>query len=53
MSYALIAILFLLWLLGIMTSHLFGGFLHLLLGVAISLLLRVIAGKPAVQDAVE
>jgi hypothetical protein len=42
-------ILIALWLLGLVSSYTLGGFLHLLLIVAIGvLLIRVIQGRPAV-----
>lgn len=42
----LFAILFVLWLLGMVTSYTFGGFLHILLVVALaSVLIRVIQGR--------
>jgi hypothetical protein len=44
---ALIAILVVLWMLGIVTKNTLGGFLHILLVVAIIfLLIRVIRGRP-------
>lgn len=43
----LIAILIVLWLLGVITKNTLGGFLHILLVVAIIfLLIRVIRGRP-------
>ena len=43
---ALIAILLILWLLGVITKNTLGGFLHILLVVAIIfLLIRVIRGR--------
>jgi hypothetical protein len=43
----LIAILVVLWLLGVITKNTLGGFLHILLVVAIIfLLIRVIRGRP-------
>ena len=43
---ALIAILLVLWLLGVITKNTLGGFLHILLVVAIIfLLIRVIRGR--------
>jgi predicted ferric reductase len=42
-------ILLLLWLLGVVTSYTFYGFIHLLLVVAIAvLLIRIIQGRPSV-----
>ena len=44
---ALIAILVVLWMLGIVTKNTLGGFLHILLVIAvIVLLIRVIRGRP-------
>ena len=46
MLYSVAIILVLLWLLGLMSSATFGGFIHLLLAVAVIIvLLRVIAGR--------
>ena len=40
-------ILLVLWLLGLVTSYTLGGFIHLLLVVAlISILIRLISGRP-------
>lgn len=43
-----IAVVFiLLWLLGVVTSHMLGGFIHFLLVVAVVvILLRIIRGRP-------
>lgn len=42
-------VLFVLWLLGWVTSYTMGGLIHILLGVAIIVvLIRVIRGKPVV-----
>jgi uncharacterized protein DUF5670 len=44
--YLLIAILLILWLLGIITKYTLGGFLHILLIIAIVLLIvRLITGR--------
>ena len=44
---ALIVILIVLWMLGIVTKNTLGGFLHILLVIAvIILLIRVIRGRP-------
>lgn len=44
----LFIILIILWLLGIVTSYTLGGFIHVLLAVAIVVLLaRIIRGRPA------
>ena len=46
MLYTIAAILIILWLLGLVTSYTLGGFIHLLLVVAIIIvLIRVIQGK--------
>ena len=49
MSYAIAVILVLLWLLGLMSSATLGGFIHVLLVVAvIVVLVRVISGRKPV-----
>ncbi len=49
MLYTIAAILLVLWLLGLVSSYTIGGFIHLLLVVAIVLVLvRLIQGKPVV-----
>lgn len=46
MLYTIAAILLVLWLLGMVTSYTIGGFLHLLLVIAvIAVLVRLIQGK--------
>lgn len=46
MLYTIAAILLILWLLGLITSYTLGGFIHLLLVVAIiAVLVRVIRGE--------
>ncbi len=46
MLYTIAVILVVLWLLGLVTSYTMGGFIHLLLVIAlISILFRVISGK--------
>jgi len=46
MLYAIAIILVLLWLVGLMSSATFGGFIHVLLVIAVIIvLLRVIAGR--------
>lgn len=48
MIYAIAIILVLLWLLGLMSSATMGGFIHVLLVVAVvMILLRVISGRKA------
>ena len=48
MLYAIAIILILLWLIGLMSSATMGGFIHVLLVVAIVMvLLRVISGRTA------
>jgi hypothetical protein len=47
--YTIAVILIILWLLGLVTSYTLGGFIHILLVVAIVVvLLRVIQGRPPV-----
>jgi hypothetical protein len=47
MLYTIAVVLVILWLLGVVTSYTLGGFIHLLLVVAIiAVLLRVIGGGP-------
>ncbi len=42
-------ILFILWLLGVVTAYTLGGFIHILLVLAIILVLvRILQGRPAV-----
>jgi len=49
MLYTIAVILLLLWLLGLVTSYTIGGFIHLLLVIAIvMILLRVISGRKPV-----
>lgn len=46
MLYTIAVVLVILWLLGLVTSYTLGGFIHILLVVAIiSILLRVISGR--------
>lgn len=46
MLYTIAVILIVLWLLGLVTSYTMGGFIHILLVVAIvAILLRVISGR--------
>lgn len=48
MLYTIAVILLILWLLGLVTSYTVGGFIHVLLVVAIIMvLLRVISGRKA------
>jgi hypothetical protein len=48
MLWMIFIILFCMWLLGMVTSYTFGGFLHILLVLAIAaVLIRVIQGRPA------
>jgi len=48
MLYTIAVILAILWLLGLVTSYTMGGFIHLLLVIAIVVvLLRVISGRTA------
>jgi hypothetical protein len=47
MLYTIAVILIILWLLGLVTSYTLGGFVHILLVIAIvMILLRVISGRP-------
>jgi hypothetical protein len=49
MLYTLAVVLIILWLLGLVSSYTMGGFIHVLLVIAIvMILLRVIAGRRAV-----
>ena len=46
MLWTLFVILLVLWLLGVVTSYTFGGFIHLLLVIAIAVvLIRIIQGR--------
>lgn len=49
MLYTIAVVLLILWLLGLVTSYTVGGFIHVLLVIAIVMvLLRVISGRNAV-----
>ena len=49
MLYTLAVVLLILWLLGLVTSYTIGGFIHVLLVIAIVVvLLRIISGKKPV-----
>ena len=49
MLYTIAVVLLILWLLGLVTSYTLGGFIHILLVIAIVVvLLRVIRGAPPV-----
>ena len=49
MLYTIAVVLFVLWLLGLATAYTLGGFIHVLLVIAIVMvLLRVISGRPPV-----
>ena len=49
MLYTLAVVLMILWLLGLVTSTALGGFIHILLVIAIiAILVRIINGKPPV-----
>ncbi len=49
MLYTIAVVLVILWLLGMVTSYTIGGFIHILLVIAIVVvLLRVINGRPPV-----
>ncbi len=50
MLYTIAAILIILWLLGLVTSYTIGGFIHLLLVIAvIVVLVRIIKGENPIQ----
>ena len=49
MLYTIAVVLLVLWLLGIVSAYTMGGFIHVLLVIAVVvILLRVISGRPAV-----
>jgi hypothetical protein len=49
MLYTIAVVLIVLWLLGMVTSTVLGGFIHILLVVAvIAILIRIINGRPPV-----
>ena len=49
MLWLIFTILFVLWLLGMVSAYTFGGFLHILLVVAVAaVLIRIIQGRPPV-----
>lgn len=49
MLWTLFVILLVLWLLGVVSSYTFGGFIHLLLVLAIAVVLvRIIAGRSTI-----
>lgn len=51
MLYTIAVILVVLWLLGLVTSYTIGGFIHILLAIAIiAILLRVISGRKVTLD---
>jgi hypothetical protein len=46
MLYTVAVVLLILWLLGLVTSYTLGGFIHILLVIAlVSILLRIISGR--------
>jgi hypothetical protein len=46
MLYTIAVVMIILWLLGLVTAYTFGGFIHILLGIAlVVVLLRVIEGR--------
>lgn len=46
MLYTIAVVLLILWLLGLVTSYTLGGFIHILLVIAlVSILLRIISGR--------
>jgi hypothetical protein len=49
MLYTFSAIMIVLWLMGVVTSHTMGGFIHLLVVLAaVSLLVRIIQGRKVI-----
>ena len=49
MLYIIAVVLLILWLLGLVTSYTLGGFIHILLVIAVVVvLLRIISGRPIV-----
>jgi hypothetical protein len=49
MLWTIFVVLVILWLLGVVTSYTLGGFIHLLLIIAIAVvLIRIIQGRPPV-----
>lgn len=49
MLYTIAVVLIILWLLGLVTSYTLGGFIHILLVIAIVMvLLRLISGRPII-----
>lgn len=49
MLWTIFVILLVLWLLGLVSSHLFGGFIHILLVLAvIALIFQLISGRRAI-----
>jgi hypothetical protein len=49
MLYTILVVLLLLWLVGVVTSYTLGGFIHILLAVAVVVLvLRVVQGRRAI-----
>lgn len=49
MLWTIFVVLLILWMLGMITAYTLGGFIHLLLVIAIAVvLIRVIQGRPAV-----
>jgi hypothetical protein len=49
MLYTLAIVLIVLWAVGLITSYTMGGFIHVLLVIAVVvILLRVISGRPAI-----
>lgn len=49
MLYTIAVVLIVLWLLGLVTSTVLGGFIHILLVIAIiTILVRIINGRPGV-----
>jgi hypothetical protein len=50
MLWSIFVILLILWLLGVVTSYTLGGFIHILLVIAlVVVILRVIQGRPVIN----
>jgi hypothetical protein len=49
--YSIAVLMIILWLLGVVTAYTFGGFIHILLGIALGIvLLRVIEGPASCES---
>lgn len=50
MLWTVFVILLVLWLVGVLSAHTFGGFIHLLLVLAVAVvLIRVLQGRPPID----